>query len=297
MSGSARDRRYMARALRLAERGLNTTDPNPRVGCVIVRDDQVVAEAWHERAGEAHAEIRALEAAGEGARGATVYVTLEPCDHQGRTGPCTPALIRAGVERVVAAMADPNPAATGGGARLRDAGIHLDMGLMQQAARDLNPGFVSRMERKRPWVRAKLGASLDGRTAMASGESKWITGEAARLDVQHWRARSSAVLTGIGTVLADDPSLNVRLPESERQPLRVIIDSNLSTPPDAKVLDDGPCLLVTANDDAGYAKALRSRGAEVLYLPAQHRAVDLEALMDQLAAREINEVLLEAGAT
>jgi diaminohydroxyphosphoribosylaminopyrimidine deaminase/5-amino-6-(5-phosphoribosylamino)uracil reductase len=288
----------MARALQLARRGLYSTDPNPRVGCVIVRDQAVVGEGWHERAGGPHAEIVALHAAGDRARGATVYVTLEPCSHHGRTPPCADALIAAGVSRVVAAMPDPDPrVATAGISRLREAGMAVEIGLMEAQAESLNPGFLSRMRRGRPWVRAKLAASLDGRTAMASGESKWITGEAARDDVQRWRARSSAILTGIGTVLADDPQLNVRLPDVERQPMRVVVDSNLSMPATARMLSGGGAVLVvTANDDAGYAETLAATGAEVMFLPAGQRTVDLVGLMDQLAAREINEVHLEAGA-
>jgi diaminohydroxyphosphoribosylaminopyrimidine deaminase/5-amino-6-(5-phosphoribosylamino)uracil reductase len=294
----ADDCRHMARALQLARRGLYTTDPNPRVGCVIVRDREVVGEGWHERAGGPHAEVHALRAAGERARGATVYVTLEPCSHHGRTPPCADALIDAGVDRVVAAMADPNPqVATAGVARLREAGIAVELGVMEAQAEALNPGFLSRMRRGRPWVRAKLAASLDGRTAMASGESKWITGEAARDDVQRWRARSSAILTGIGTVLADDPRLDVRLPGADRQPMRVVVDSNLSMPTTARMLAvGGPVMVVTANDDSGYAESLAGAGAEVMFLPAGQRTVDLVGLMDQLASREINEVHLEAGA-
>ncbi len=295
----ALDSRYMARALQLARRGLYTTDPNPRVGCVVAREGEVVGEGWHERAGEPHAERNALRAAGEQARGAVAYVTLEPCSHHGRTPPCTDALIEAGIRRVVAAMPDPNPlVADGGLAKLQEAGVNVETGLMREQAEALNPGFISRMRRGRPWVRAKLAASLDGRTAMASGESKWITSEGARRDVQRWRAQSSAILTGIGTVLADDPSLTVRLDKCDRQPLRVVVDSNLSMPATAKILKaDGGALVVTASDDADYAGTLRNAGAEVLRLPAAHGAVDLAALMDHLGVRAANEVLLEAGAT
>ena len=224
MSFSGDDARHMARALVLAARGLYTTDPNPRVGCVLVKDGQVVGEGWHERAGEPHAEVHALRAAGAAARGATAYVTLEPCCHHGRTPPCTRALIEAGVARVVAAMPDPNPrVASQGVAELERAGIKVEIGLLAAEAERLNPGFISRMTRDRPYVRVKLAASLDGRTALASGESKWITGESARADVQRLRARSSAILTGVGTVLADDPSLTVRDIEINRQPLRVVV--------------------------------------------------------------------------
>ena len=228
------DYRQMTRALTLARRGLYGTDPNPRVGCVLVKDGRIVGEGWHQRAGEAHAEVIALDAAGERARGATAYVTLEPCCHQGRTPPCTDALLNAGIARLVAAMSDPNPQVAGRGLDiLRAAGVVVECGLLEAEARMLNPGFIQRMTQGRPFVRVKLAMSLDGRTALASGESQWLTGDAARQDVQRLRARASAILTGIGTLLADDPSLNVRLPEAERQPLRVILDSGLRTPPTA----------------------------------------------------------------
>ena len=258
------DARHMARALELARRGLYTTDPNPRVGCVIAKDGKIVGEGFHARAGEPHAEINALRAAGAAARGATVYLTLEPCCHHGKTPPCTEALIAAGVARVVAAMQDPNPRVAGQGfAELKQAGIGNASGLMQSEAEVLNPGFISRMQRGRPFVRVKLAASLDGRTALANGESKWITGEPARADVQHWRARSSAILTGIGTVLADDPSLNVRAFDVGRQPLRVVLDSQLQMSPKAKMLAlPGATLVVTASNDAARAEALRQAGAD-----------------------------------
>lgn len=248
---SAADYRWMARALTLARRGLYSVDPNPRVGCVLVREGAIVGEGWHERAGEAHAEVIALAAAGRQARGATVYVTLEPCCHYGRTPPCTEALLQAGVARVAAAMRDPNPQVAGQGlAILREAGVAVDCGLLEAEARALNPGFIQRMTQGRPFVRLKLAMSLDGRTALASGESQWLTGEAARQDVQRLRARSSVILTGIGTVLADDPGLNVRLPEVSRQPLRVILDSDLRTPPTARTLQlPGSVLIFTAVAD------------------------------------------------
>ena len=288
----------MARALALARRGLYTTDPNPRVGCVVVRDEKVVGEGFHERAGQPHAEVIALRAAGDRARGATVYLTLEPCCHHGKTPPCTDALIGAGVARVVAAMSDPNPRVAGKGfAALTQAQITSESGLMQPDAEALNPGFLRRMQQGRPFVRVKLAASLDGRTALANGESKWITGEPARADVQQWRARSSAMLTGIGTVLADDPSLNVRAFEIGRQPLRVVLDSQLRMSPKAKMLAlPGTTLVVTASNDAARAAALRQAGAEVQVLADKGR-VDLAALMRMLAAREANEILVEAGAT
>ncbi len=287
----------MARALQLAVRGLRTTHPNPRVGCVIVKDDNVIAEAWHVRAGGLHAERLALQQAGSDARGATVYLNLEPCCHQGRTPPCTDSLIDAGVARVVAAMQDPNPQVAGGGiAVLRGAGIDVDVGLMAQQAESLNRGFVYRMRHGRPWVTLKLGASIDGRTAMASGESQWITSEAARLDVHRLRARSSAVLTGIGTILADDPSLTARCEGVERQPLRVIVDSNLSIDKNAKVFASaGDVLIATANDE--YDQTGFPDSVEMSYLPGPSGAVDLESLMDQLALRGINEVLVETGPT
>ncbi len=217
---SAEDHTHMARALRLAARGLFTTTPNPRVGCVIVKDGQVVGEGWHARAGEPHAEIHALRAAGTRARGATVYVSLEPCSHHGRTPPCAHALIDAGVARVVAAMRDPNPQVAGRGIELLTlAGIRAEVGLLEEAARELNVGFISRMTRGRPWVRVKTASSLDGKTALLNGQSQWITGEAARRDVHRWRARACAVLTGVGTVLADDPQMNVRAVDTPRQPL------------------------------------------------------------------------------
>ena len=236
----------MARALRLAERGLCTTSPNPRVGCVLVDNGEPVGEGWHERAGEPHAEVLALSAAGAAARGATAYVTLEPCSHHGRTPPCADALIAAGVARVVVAVQDPNPKVAGEGiAKLRAAGITVECGLMEAAARELNIGFFARMTRGMPWLRSKIAMSLDGRTALANGVSKWITGEAARLDVQHWRARSCAVLTGIATVLADDARLNVRDITTGRQPLRVVLDSKLRMPLTARMLQ-GSCERVAA---------------------------------------------------
>ena len=302
---SVDDTRHMARALELARRGLYTTDPNPRVGCVLVRGDQVVGEGWHVRAGEPHAEIHALQAAGAAARGATAYVTLEPCCHHGRTPPCTQALIEAGVARVVAAMPDPNPqVASQGIAELEQAGIKVEIGLLQAEAERLNPGFILRMTRGRPLVRVKLAASLDGRTALASGESKWISGEAARADVQRLRARSSAILTGIGTVLADDPSLTVRnpeigpRPEAIRQPLRVVIDGHLSMRPTARMLSlPGKTMMVTAEDDSDYAEPLLAAGAEVVVLRDGSGRVDLAGLMQDLAERGVNELLVEAGAT
>ncbi len=300
MTTSAADARFMARALQLARRGMYTTDPNPRVGCVIVKDGKILGEGWHERAGEAHAEINALHQAGlTHAHSASVYLTLEPCCHHGRTPPCSQALIQAGVKRVVAAMRDPNLHVAGKGFQeLESRGIRVDVGLMQSEAEALNPGFVSRMQRGRPYVRVKLAASLDGRTAMANGESKWITGEAAREDVQKWRARSSAILTGVSTVLSDDPALNVRSMNIGRQPMRVVLDSRLRMPPTARMLHgDGKTLVVTASEDVRQTDALKRARAEVASLPTQRKTVDLDALMGHLAWLEVNEVLVEAGAT
>ena len=285
----------MARALVLAERGLYTTTPNPRVGCVIVKDGAVIGEGWHERAGEAHAEVNALADArtrGHDARGATLYATLEPCNHAGRTPACTDAVLAAGVGRVVAAMADPNPEAAQGAARLRAAGITVDLGLFEDEARELNIGFVSRMTRGRPWVRMKAAASLDGRTALASGESQWITGDAARADGHSWRARACAILTGIGTVRQDDPQLTVRAIATTRQPLRIVIDRHAQVPPAAKVLAGVGALVVTA----GERNPLWPAGVEVLAMPDADRRVDLAALMRELGARGINELHVEAGA-
>lgn len=291
----------MTRALRLAERGLYTTDPNPRVGCVMVRDGEIVGEGWHERAGGPHAEIHALAEAGERARGATAYVTLEPCCHHGRTPPCTEALINAGVARVVAATTDPNPRVAGQGmAGLAAAGISVVSGLMRSEAEVLNSGFMMRMRHGRPFVRCKLAMSLDGRTAMASGESKWITSEQARRAVHHLRARSSAIMTGIGTVLTDDPALTARpeevLETAIMQPLRVVVDSRLRTPPQARLLDGpGRTLIMTASqDELRHAKLVRDN-VGIAVLPSARGDVDLHAAMHRLAGEEVNEVLLEAG--
>ena len=291
---SAADHVHMARALQLAARGLFTTSPNPRVGCVIVKDGRVVGEGWHQRAGTPHAEIHALQAAGESARGATVYVTLEPCSHHGRTPPCAEALVRAGVGRVVAAMGDPNPLVGGGGiAMLTLAGIEAEVGLMEAEARALNPGFISRMTRGRPWVRLKTASTLDGKTALANGVSQWITGEAARADVQHWRARACAILTGSGTLIADNPRMNVRDLDIGRQPLRVVVDSQLRTPPDAAIL---PALVACHMAPANARAALERAGAEVVELPGSEDRVDLAALLTLLAQRGVNELHVEAGA-
>lgn len=296
MSATAEDFRWMARALELAARGLFTTTPNPRVGCVIVRDGKVIGEGWHVRAGEAHAEVHALAMAGESARGATAYVTLEPCSHHGRTPPCADALVQAGVQRVVVAMSDPNPLVSGRGLqRLRDAGIDTLAGVQEGEARELNIGFISRMARGRPWLRLKAAATLDGKTALENGVSQWITGEDARRDAHRWRARSCAVLTGIGTVRDDDPQLNVRAVATERQPLRVVVDARLDTPLNARLLDGGPVLIAAAVDNPERIAALQRRGADVVVLPNDGGKVDLNALMLELGRRGLNEVTAESG--
>jgi diaminohydroxyphosphoribosylaminopyrimidine deaminase/5-amino-6-(5-phosphoribosylamino)uracil reductase len=310
------DRRAMTRALELAARGLETTHPNPRVGCVIAQGEEIVGEGWHERAGDLHAEVNALRAAGPKAVGATIYVTLEPCSHHGRTPPCVDALIAARVTRVIFAAQDPNPRVSGRGAEaLRRAGITAEPGLLEVEAAELNPGFLKRMRSGRPWVRVKLAMSLDGRTALANGASQWITGPAAREDVQHWRARSSAILTGIGTVLADDPRLDVRLPDPPSgrprlQPLRVVLDARLQTPPGARMLaTGGSVLILTAAsrgdndvDRAARRAQLAERGAAIEEVPAcGPRAaagttrLSLPDVLDHLGRGEINELWVEAG--
>lgn len=304
------DRAMMARAIQLAANGRYTTRPNPNVGCVIVDDNgEIVGEGWHQRAGGPHAEVHALRMAGDKARGATAYVTLEPCSHYGRTPPCAQALIDNGLKRVVAAMTDPNPQVAGRGlAMLQTAGIEVASGLLEAEAHALNPGFLSRMERQRPYVRVKLATSLDGKTALANGESKWITGAAARRDVQRLRALSCAVITGIGSVLADDPSMNVRhselgglaetlTEEALIQPLRVVVDSNCRMPLDAKLLSiESPVLLVSCQAYADDVKAKLPAHVACLQLPAVNGRVDLAALINHLGTQH-NQVLVEAGAT
>jgi diaminohydroxyphosphoribosylaminopyrimidine deaminase/5-amino-6-(5-phosphoribosylamino)uracil reductase len=297
------DEAHMQRALALAEQGLWTTKPNPRVGCVIAHGETIVGEGWHARAGEPHAEVLALRDAGERARGATAYVTLEPCSHHGRTPPCADALIAAGIARVIAAIQDPNPKVAGGGlARLRENGIEVACDLLREQARALNAGFFSRMERGRPWVRVKIASSVDGRTALANGESKWITGPAARADVQRWRAQSSAILTGIGTVLADDPRLTARPEHANRAgqavefvaPLRVVLDSDLRTPAGAHVLDgEAPTLVVHARDAQPADR--RFDRVERVAFDVVDGGLDLAAVLAALAAREVNELQVEAG--
>lgn len=294
---SATDEQHMRHALGLAALGLNTTDPNPRVGCVLVRDDQVVGEGWHERAGGPHAEVCALQLAGAEARGATAYVSLEPCAAHGRTPPCTAALLEAGVARVVYAAADPTPEMRGGAALLREAGLQVDGGLLAAEARELNVGFFSRHERHSPWVRVKLGASLDGRTALANGESRWITGPQARADGQLYRARSSVVLTGSGTVLADDPTLNVRIEGAGRQPLRAVLDSQLRVPSTARVYGpEAPAVVFTASTNQEKRESLLARGVRVEEVVGASGGLDLQAVLSRLGALGANEVWVEAGA-
>jgi diaminohydroxyphosphoribosylaminopyrimidine deaminase/5-amino-6-(5-phosphoribosylamino)uracil reductase len=297
---SATDHEWMSLALQQAEVGLYSTSPNPRVGCVIVKDNQIIGQGAHLKAGEAHAEVMALRDAQnkhpEKIQGATAYVTLEPCSHFGRTPPCADALINAGIQRVVAAMQDPNPEVAGNGlARLASAGITVEHGLMEAQAQALNAGFISRMLHNKPFVRLKIAASLDGRTALANGESKWITNEYARTDVHHWRARSCAILTGIGTVLADNPQMNVRNVNTTRQPLRVVVDSQLQTPIDANILKDGNTVIAYANATTERKAALEQSGAILLHLPNESAQVCLPSLMTALATRGINELMVEAG--
>ncbi len=286
-------------ALEWAARGMFITTPNPRVGCVIVRDGQVIGAGFTQPAGQAHAEVQALRDAaqrGHDVRGATAYVTLEPCSHHGRTPPCADALIGAGLARVVVAIDDPNPLVAGQGlAKLREAGIEVVCGVLEDEAREMNIGFLSRMRRGRPWVRMKAAASLDGGTALHNGQSQWITGEAARHDGHWWRARACAILTGIGTVSQDDPQLTVRGIDTPRQPRRIVIDSRLQISPDARVLDGGGTWIVAARPDPEKEALLRARGAEIILLPNAQGKVDLPALMQELGRRQINELHVEAG--
>jgi len=279
----------MRRALALAENGLFTTTPNPRVGCVITQGESLVGEGWHEKAGEPHAEARALKEAGPRAAGGTIYVNLEPCNHYGRTPPCAQALVEAKVARVVAALRDPDPQAARGGDALAAAGIRFEHGLLEAQARELNLGFLSRVQRGRPWVRLKVAATLDGRSALASGASQWITGREARRDGHRWRARACALLTGIGTVTADDPRLTVREVETPRQPLRVIVDSRLEIPPEAQILRGAKVLIFAAR------AAPAPQNAEVVVAPNAHGKVDLPRMLEELARRGVNELHVEAG--
>lgn len=293
---SADDHRYMARALELARKAMTTAHPNPRVGCLLVADGDIVGEGWHERAGEAHAEVSALAAAGARARGATAYVTLQPCAHQGRTGPCTTALIEAGIARVVYAVDDPSPHTAERGRRLlEEAGIEVADGLLAAEAARLNEGFLSRIRRGRPFVRLKVAAGLDGGTAMRSGQSRWITGDAARLDVQRLRAECGAILTGVGTVLADDPSLTVRHgPVIERQPLRAVVDSSLRTPPEARMLALPGKTVIFCTDD-GRRSTLEAAGATVQQVEAEGGRVALDSVLRHLGTLGVNDLLVEAG--
>lgn len=305
---SGDDHRYMTLALREAARGLYGTTPNPRVGCVIVKQGRIIGHGAHLKAGEPHAEVHALRMAGSEAQGATAYVTLEPCSHFGRTPPCADALVQAGVKRVVAAMQDPNPLVAGNGLkRLAEHGIAVAHGLLQAQAAALNPGFIARMSRGRPWLRSKVACSLDGKTGLLNGQSQWITGPEARQHVQQWRAQSCVMLTGVGTVLADNPQLTVRdaaLLQARHgvQPWRVIVDSTLRTPPDAQILHGGRVLIAHASEDELRQQRLQQAGAELIYLPAvaqdtpNHYSVDLPGLMQALAQRQHNEIMVEAGA-
>lgn len=306
---TADDARWMARALQLAAKGLYTTGVNPRVGCVLVRNNQVIGEGWHERAGEGHAEVMALRDAarrGNDPHGATAYVTLEPCAHHGKTPPCAEALVQAGMIRVVAAMEDPNPLVAGKGfALLQAAGISVAAPLMSAEAEALNLGFVKRMRTGKPWVRLKMAGSLDGRSALANGQSQWITGPEARIDGHRFRAHAQVIITGVGTLIEDDPRLTVRdvsgpIGQNDGQPLpltpslRVVLDSHLRTPTSAKILQGG-CLIATASTDPIKAAALKAAGAEIVVLPNAEGRVDLEALLQYLGQRGVNEVHVEAG--
>ena len=286
---TAFDREMMARALVLAEKGLYSTTPNPRVGCVLAKDESIVGEGWHEKAGGPHAEVVAIAQAGAKAAGATAYVTLEPCNHEGRTPPCVDLILSRKIKRVVAAMLDPNPAAAHGGAQLAAAGIGFEHGLMEAEARELNIGFVSRMTRGRPWVRMKIAATLDGRTALPDGRSQWITGAEARKDGHRWRARACAILTGIGTVKADDPRLTVREVPTPRQPLRVVVDSRLEMPENAKILEGQRILVFAAS------ASKKSMNAEIISLPNKNNKVELPLMLEELARRGVNELHVEAG--
>lgn len=293
---TASDHQYMAHALQLAEQGLYSTAPNPRVGCVIVKQNKIVGEGAHLKAGEPHAEVHALRIAGAHARGATVYVTLEPCSHHGRTPPCAEALLQAGVTKVIAAMVDPNPMVAGKGlAFLKAHGVEAVAGLLALQAQVLNAGFISRMTQQRPWVRMKVASSLDGKTALENNQSQWITSPQARMDVQHWRAQSCAILTGIGTVLADNPQLTVRDIDTQRQPLRVVVDSQLNTPLEANLLKQGNTLVAYVTDAHGKTQRLADAGVRLLQTPDRHGRVCLQTLLQTLAMMQMNEVMVEAG--
>ena len=299
---SEQDTRYMARAMQLARQGWCSTHPNPRVGCVLVKDDQIVGEGFHERAGTAHAEVHALKQAGDAAHGATAYVTLEPCSHHGKTPPCADALIQAGVARVVAAMTDPNPQVAGAGLqRIAEAGISVESGLLEQDAEALNPGFIKRMQKKQPFVRLKMAMSLDGRTSMASGESQWITGPDARADVQKLRAGASAVLTGSGTALHDNPRLTVRdealLAQRQSQPVRVVLDKTAALSGNEALFNKDAQVLYFYGASTTLNTALSSKAhVDCVTLPLNESGYfDLSVLLTILAEREMNEVLVECG--
>ncbi len=297
---SPEDHRWMARAHKLAAKGLYTTDPNPRVGCLLVKSGEIVGEGFHQYAGGPHAEINALNQAGEAANGATAYVTLEPCSHFGKTPPCSDALIEAGVSRVVVALEDSNPEVSGGGIRrMQDAGIAVQSGLSPQETEMLNPGFLSRMRSKRPFIRLKMAMSVDGRTAMSSGESRWITGADARMDVQRLRARSSAIMTGVGTILADDPSLNVREISGDfKIPVRIVLDPDAKTPASAKLFSiDGEIIMAVATDASIPSEWSERKNVKVIRLDRSSRGLDLQQLMGYLAQLEMNEIHVETGAT
>jgi diaminohydroxyphosphoribosylaminopyrimidine deaminase/5-amino-6-(5-phosphoribosylamino)uracil reductase len=294
----------MSYAIRLAERGAYTTHPNPRVGCVIVKNNKIIGEGWHIEAGKEHAEINALNdivnsKSDMDAKGATVYISLEPCSHQGKTGPCSTALVNAEVGKVIVAMLDPNPLVAGQGIQeLKDNNIEVEVGLLQAQAEQLNLGYIKRMKTGRPFIRNKMAMSLDGRTALASGESKWITSEDARQDVHKLRARSDCIVTGVGTILTDDPSMTVRMEGILQQPLRVIIDTHLSTPLDAKILaQQGKTIILTSREDQGDVKRFAKLGIDVIKIPQNGSNLDLEAVVDYLSTLNVNEVLVEAGAT
>jgi len=298
---NAYDYEFMSRALRLARKGLMTTHPNPRVGCVIVKDNHIVGEGWHKKAGEGHAEVNALLLAGKQAQGATAYVTLEPCCHTGKTPPCTSSLINAGIMRVVAAMQDPNDKVAGQGFNiLKSAGIAVEVGLLEEQAQELNPGFIKRMQQGLPFVRVKMAMSVDGRTAMESGESKWITSESARNDVHRWRGQSSAMLTGIGTVLQDNPSLTARtgMQLNEQQPLCVVLDSKLQLSVEAKLVQSsGNVLVYTTSQDMKKINRLEQAGVKVVSIGNDKQGLDLVEVLTHLASLEVNEVMVETGAT
>ena len=292
----SKDELYMARAIQLARRGLNSTSPNPRVGCVIVNNQKIVGEGWHSVTGGEHAEVIALDQAGQFAKGASLYVNLEPCAHTGKTPPCVEAIVASGISRVVVGCIDPNPEVRGKGiSYLAERKIECVTDVLERQSRELNLGFISRMEKKRPWVRLKIAAGLDGKTALENGESQWITSLASRKDSHHYRARSCAILTGVGTIVDDDPRLNVRHVETNRQPKKIIVDSHLRTPLSASLLKYGDVVIATASADSERIRVFTEKGIRVWTLPNSEGRVDLDALLTELAADEINEVLVEAG--